>query len=598
MRTISLFLYQKSHGAVWILLGWLWCFPGYSVATAATLHAIIVADTNDPALKSALKDKENIEKWINDIATATELKFTSPQIIDGESVTARGDGYKAVTEAVEGLQVEADDVVIFYYSGHGTNTTPSDQQNDPPPDYEWPALAVQGNGNKPLLELREVKKTIRDKHPRFFIALADTCNSYSESRPVPGRGDEDKGENRESYRKLFLEYKGFVVASSSKPGELSRGVADKGGYFTLAFLDNFHKELNSADPDWKTILKETQTDTTKAVKETDSTHIQTPQAKVEVEKLVASGDGGVVNPTTNILLPTSTHLPPSEVTQNVGEEESSKQWSITAEEKVWLSRWQTWWSSADSGHYIAVTSENKLASILTLNYQYERVSIGLSFLPKRSYSFPEFEQSTRIPTWYYEFDEDGDGKKEKYPSLNEVTLQTHSSAEREENAIDIGYSVLDQLRIGVGFKRISLDYVVIDQYLFFDEEDKQYKVTCPVNEQNQSQCPKNRKFGYDIYGASLNVGGQVELKDFLGGAVSMFGTFSYGALKTKWEGGAKDYTTYHSTDLGLAWKLPGIKWGDPTVKFGYRAQTLYTEATSDEAVDTTEGFTLGFQVKF
>ena len=268
------------------------------------------------------------------------------------------------------------------------------------------------------------------------------------------------------------------------------------------------------------------------------------------------------------------------------ETDNSKDWNVFVEEKLWLNSWQGWELSSgnkhdkygigeEGKHLVSILSEHELVSILTLGFRYKKFSLGLTVLPKRAYEFPMFKRQVQ---WYNKIEEEYE-----YRDSEEEVL---TSAEREEIDITIGYSILPQLTIGAGFKRATVDYT------YNHYSDNPFADT-PTSNERWSSSEK-----YKTYGASLNIGGQVCLASWVGANISMFGNFSYGLLKTEWSNGDSDPNIYHSTDLGLAWELPKIQQIKPEIRFGYRAQTMYSEASVGDAVDTAEGFTLGLRVTF
>lgn len=274
-------------------------------------------------------------------------------------------------------------------------------------------------------------------------------------------------------------------------------------------------------------------------------------------------------------------------------EENRRKWSVFLEEKLWLNRWQGWALSdgyriqVDKGldtkgkYLISRLSESELISILTFGFRYDQLSLGLSYVPTRAYGVAKFVQPIEWYSWHN--DENGKIVEDKVlPSDEEV----FTSIEREELDITIGYSILPQLTIGAGFKRVNVDYTLLHY------SDNPFEETPTPNENWNSYG------GYKIYGASLNIGGQACLANLAGVNISMFGSFSYGLLKTKFSDGDSDPNTYHSTDLGLALELPKIKQLKSEIRFGYRAQTMYTETIAGDAVDTAEGFTLGLRVTY
>jgi len=269
-------------------------------------------------------------------------------------------------------------------------------------------------------------------------------------------------------------------------------------------------------------------------------------------------------------------------------EDGNKKWNVFVEAKGWLNQWQGWYyqrslsDNSSNGHFISATTDPKLVPLLTLGGRYDKLSVALTFLSE-SYTFP------KISSWRKEWWSVGEGENKRLEELL-VERQSQDTAERVETDVTLGYSILPELQIGIGFKRATLDYdfhgvaILPDSTIFPNGTKKPY-----------DQVPGGE---YKIYGLSLNIGGQTCLANWLNVNVSMFGNFSYGALKTKWGEDNSDYTTYHSTDLGLSWELPRWQQWTPEIRFGYRAQTLYTETPAGDAVDTTEGFTLGLRLVF
>ncbi len=589
------------------------CGAAPSLTLAATLHAIILADTNDSSLH-ADKDRDNLKQLVANVRDATGLELQET-VIDGKNGFGQG-SYEQVKNLVAGLPVMAkEDVVIFYYTGHGVN-------KDTDSNSKWPAMDVEGEGTAPdkLIKLSWVKQTLSAKSPRLLIAIADTCNAFL-SEPSRGEGTlGEVGPYKQAYRKLFLGYQGVIMASGSIPEQDSFS-NQEGGRFTQAFLTSLQGELKSADPDWKKIAAE-------SVKEIPVENpvdardqpVQTPQMEVAVVKSVTEGGEEEEENGSHILSQPPLKLDETVCPQQTSgwgacylnvEAEGGKKWSVFVEEKVWFTTWQGWEQAqplADKSeksdgtstypqmkgadHFVSLTTDPTLVSILTLGYRYDKLSVGVSLLPKKSYNFPIF---TREPVEWQHTEEskdaegkplnDAEGKPLYTYTYENSNEQVTASAEREELDVTVGYSILPELQVGVGFKRVRLDY----QYSHYSDN--------PF-----SDVPKgeswNDESNYKTYGLSLNLGGQTCLANWLGADISMFGNFSYGALKTTWTDGNSDYATYHSTDLGLSWGLPKAGQIKPEVRFGYRAQTLYTQVSIGDAVDTTEGFTLGLRVTY
>jgi hypothetical protein len=233
-------------------------FPIFSCA-AATLHAIIVADTEASRIGESVRvDLGIMQGLIDDIARYTGMA-SAGRAISGSEVN-----YHTVMNAVNSLSVGSDDTIIFYYAGHGLNPSTDSYQT------AWPALDITG-GEIPLKTVRE---TLKATNPRLLIVMADTCNGLS------NRGGFAQSRTGKSahYKTLFLKYQGTITASAAQPGEYGWSNPQIGGFFTNAFITSLNKELISTQtPSWEAIFSE---ERATAPLNNGEQH---PQAKVEVQ---------------------------------------------------------------------------------------------------------------------------------------------------------------------------------------------------------------------------------------------------------------------------------------------------------------------------
>ncbi len=183
------------------------------------------SDTKDTRIGSDI-DLENIEELLTAIQQNACLTLNK-QSIAGDAFTSQN-----VNNTLNQLSVQPQDVVIFYYSGHGTNFGSG----------RWPILQVGSQ----FLDFDQVTRTLENKNPRLLISIADACNNFfDEQSNTLTRQVATTPAKTENYRQLFLGYRGKIQASAAKPGQVAGGVPSKGGLYTNQFLGILNNELAS-----------------------------------------------------------------------------------------------------------------------------------------------------------------------------------------------------------------------------------------------------------------------------------------------------------------------------------------------------------------
>jgi hypothetical protein len=240
-------------------------------SSETTLHAIIVADTYDRRVgKSVEVDLKNMRELVESITENTGI-LSNHEFIYGDDFNLDN-----VSRALNNLSVNEDDIVVFYYAGHGFNSGKGSI---------WPSMKFKEKSQS--LDLDWVKSTLEVKNPRFFIAMVDACNSFFEvptKRGVRGTTPTPLAEN---YRQLFLNYRGHVVVSSASPDQEAGGDPKNGGYFTKKFLDTLRENLASSNPDWHTIMRGAESPIYFPDNRGNEQQ-QNPQSEVKVERSLTS----------------------------------------------------------------------------------------------------------------------------------------------------------------------------------------------------------------------------------------------------------------------------------------------------------------------
>jgi hypothetical protein len=214
-----------------------------SAAVPATLHAVVIGDTNSDLKRQSAADLAQVEKSVHFLARSLNLK-TNLTVLQGKKAKKQ-----AVLEALNNIPVGKEDLVLFYFTGHGfrlSNRT------------IWPSIHF--SADKQYIELDSVVAHVAKKRPRFALVIADCCNvSSSQYRKAPkGRQlylqNAPRTELNGDLKKLFLKSSGILVISSSSPGEFSCAT-DFGGLFTCSFLDTFGTRINKPLRNWDEVMQ-------------------------------------------------------------------------------------------------------------------------------------------------------------------------------------------------------------------------------------------------------------------------------------------------------------------------------------------------------
>ncbi|MGC2629290.1 MAG: caspase family protein [Rhodomicrobium sp.] len=215
---------------------------GYEFGFAQTLHVINIADTRKDTdnYEGFAANFESVRAFANKVAKSTNMHISWTEI--------KGNDYNCeiIKSKVEALSAGTDDVIIFYYSGHGqspktnaNDTTaskfPSFQCDDP----EHPSPV----GDLPNLEA--ISTLLRGKHARLTISVADSCNKLPiEFLQPKAYGPPVKRPPVDRLKTLFLDFQGYALLTSSSPDEFSYySPTDNVGFFTQQLLENLQKPM-------------------------------------------------------------------------------------------------------------------------------------------------------------------------------------------------------------------------------------------------------------------------------------------------------------------------------------------------------------------
>ncbi len=225
------------------------------------LILLIVANTNDPEVgSSAVLDVSRVVNTFDTIAHFMGIQMPKPVIISGATYDKAH-----VQKAIRDLRPDVNDIVVFYYSGHGFRKKQDPRQFPyidlrPKPDSTY---------NVNSLNIKDIYDSIRlkPKSARLNIVLSDCCNTIPTAAKKKGksivaeRGMEDwSGENA---AKLFINTTASILLTAADVGEEASCDSTVGSFFTIYFKAALENNLvkTNKNPDWNQVVKETKEET-------------------------------------------------------------------------------------------------------------------------------------------------------------------------------------------------------------------------------------------------------------------------------------------------------------------------------------------------
>ncbi len=222
-------------------------FFGSSSLIYADIYALVMGDTLSPTGVAAAGDIDFIQKKLRKVGAITSLKVHA-RVLMGKELTA-----EAILDYLHNLSIESDDVILFYYVGHGYRTSFKTSV--------WPYLYLCSESKG--LNLDTIIEGVIAIKPRLALIVADCCNNVMDDETdAPWEKNVQavlqKRSLQEGYRRLFNHSKGIVICCASSLGEYAYCYKN-GHVFTGAFWKALREESSSASPCWSGVLDRVKT---------------------------------------------------------------------------------------------------------------------------------------------------------------------------------------------------------------------------------------------------------------------------------------------------------------------------------------------------
>jgi LysM repeat protein len=244
-----------------------------------SIHLVLVSDTDDYSIGDGCEMNEGrIERQLASIGESCGMDV---KIYHNKSHTF---SVEAIEYTLQNIKITKDDVIWFYYSGHGINASQS----------EWPKLLIDGT----TLQLTEVHRNLLGMGARLTITTGDCCNvgtprsvasNHAPLYSSVGARGADEQMKKQNYSKLFKKAKGEIIMSGSRVGEYARYSDALGGFFTLGLCETLYNAGNNTQlekTNWEQILNDTYDYTLRST--TDVQVPQHPQYKIDINGNTAS----------------------------------------------------------------------------------------------------------------------------------------------------------------------------------------------------------------------------------------------------------------------------------------------------------------------
>lgn len=200
---------------------------------AQTVHFFTMFDTNDAKIgKGMSAERQLIQNEMQTIAGYLEEFGYDSELSDYYGSSC---GRSSLMKAINELQVGGDDVVVFYYGGHGARAYNNESDR-------FPQMCLGEASESNWVPSSLIKNIIKKKNPRLTIVLTGCCNKEDNGVTIKSIVAQSQGYtseanvDKEAFKRLFLETTGVVQLTSSQAGEYSY-CGDDGSLFCLALLD-------------------------------------------------------------------------------------------------------------------------------------------------------------------------------------------------------------------------------------------------------------------------------------------------------------------------------------------------------------------------
>lgn len=331
----------------------------YSVACSQTMHSIIFVNKKEVGREvDRTAEMNNMKNFCVEIANALGYNHNLRTHSDNEFTS------KVAEQEIENLSVHENDVVVFYYAGHGCNWD----------DDDWPHMCFL---DKQYWESTlYTKLKTKTRNAKLTLCIASCCNMDSEGRKREQNGKYYSMDSRK-VRELFANFAGkrSIKISSSIRGQYTwswTNGSNPGSIFSISLREVIRNAVSASSNTsltWESVLEATKRKTLEY-----TNNKQLPQYVIEEVKEQRKA--------TNV-------IPPSPSTSSKAEAIISK---VSIEHNKEINgikymaihvKFETHYMADSGGRLVAFFEMPKGTGVKDLNGKYctkdGKVSVGLNF---------------------------------------------------------------------------------------------------------------------------------------------------------------------------------------------------------------------------
>jgi hypothetical protein len=228
--------------------------------SAQTFHALIFVNEKESGREiDRIADMYNMKIFFREIANQIGYSYNLKSNSDNEFTA------NEVDREIINLNVQENDIVVFYYSGHGYN-----QGND-----QWPTLDLKDK----RYWVSDIMKKLNEntRKAKMVWLIADCCNNGLNNAQLPGYSFNPI--SSDNMKELFIRFSGrkTIIMSASREGQYSWSDLKQGALFGISLRSAIYSCADNSNnkPTWNSINQKARELTLKA-----SGNKQEPQFKI------------------------------------------------------------------------------------------------------------------------------------------------------------------------------------------------------------------------------------------------------------------------------------------------------------------------------